>query len=229
MEAAALTESPENGLGNGPPETPPSELSTRLVSRNGALALGALLSLLMLLTLYGLIALWPAVAAATSDPPHTVVVQLLGVHWRPTEEVSLLMLVVLASALGGTLHASISFTDYVGNGRLTTSWIWWYVLRGLLGTSLAVLFYFALRGGLFSANTPTNVINPFGIAALAGLVGLFHKQATDKLRELFDTMFRTAPGKGDDQRRDSIDAGQPVVTHAERVRVPGRSNGDRGT
>jgi hypothetical protein len=139
-----------------------------------------------------------------------VTVSVLGIDWRPTEEVAMLALVVCSSALGGSLHSAISFTDYVGNRRLTASWVWWYVLRSLLGTSLAMLFYFALRGGLFGADASTDVINPFGIAALAGLVGLFHKQATDKLRELFDTMFKTAPGHGDDQRLDSIGDPRPA-------------------
>jgi hypothetical protein len=80
-----------------------------------------------------------------------------------------------------------------------------------------VLFYFALRGGLFSANTSTDNINPFGIAALAGLVGLFSKQATDKLREIFDTMFRTAPGQGDDQRADGIVNPRPQIASIDPV------------
>ena len=42
-------------------------------------------------------------------------------------------------------------------------------------------------------------------------------------------MFRTAPGNGDDQRRDSIDAARPVVTPAEPVRPGGSSNGDHET
>jgi hypothetical protein len=146
-------------------------------------------------------------------------VRLLAWRFTPTPEVALLLLVTASSALGSALHACISFTDYVGNRRLATSWVWWYLLRVLVGTSLALVFYFAVRGGLFSTTTSTDVINPFGVAALAGLVGLFNKQATDKLREVFDTMFRTGPGRGDDQRDDSIVNPLPVVAGLEPPRV----------
>lgn len=201
---------PEDRWGEGPSDAR-STSGPRPVSFRGTLALGMMLTLLLLASLYAMIAIWPAVDAATTDPPAPAPITLFGFAWQPAGEVALLMLVTFASALGGSLHAAISFTDYVGNRRLTTSWIWWYVLRVLLGTALAVLFYFALRGGLFSANTSTDNINPFGIAALAGLVGLFSKQATDKLREIFDTMFRTAPGQGDDQRADGIVNPRPQI------------------
>lgn len=204
--------------GSGRATTPAP--AARLAAGWEILLLGVFLTALVAASVYGLIAMWPAVEAATSRQPHPATVHVFGARWQPTHEVALLLLVVSASALGGALHATISFTDYVGNGRLMTSWIWWYVLRVLLGTALAVLFYFALRGGLFSANTPTNVINPFGIGALAGLVGLFHKQAADKLREMFDTMFRTAPGRGDDQRADSIENPAPVMGGVEPSSMP---------
>jgi hypothetical protein len=79
--------------------------------------------------------------------------------------------------------------------------MWWYVLRIPIGVALAFIVYFAIRGGLLSASAlSVSDINPFGLAALAALVGLFSKQATDKLEETFKTMFRTAPGTGDDAR-----------------------------
>lgn len=221
---AEQTPSPENGWGAGPPD--PGAAGTQrfaptYVSPGGRLALGIMLALLVALALYTLIAIWPAVEAATSDDTQArpATIALFGIDWRPSAEVALLMMVVGSSALGGALHAAVSFTDYVGNRRLATSWIWWYVLRVHVGTALAVLFYFALRGGLFSANSATDAINPFGIAALAGLVGLFSKQATDKLRELFDTMFRTAPGRGDDQRGDRIANPMPAIAAVEPSRV----------
>jgi hypothetical protein len=34
-------------------------------------------------------------------------------------------------------------------------------------------------------------LSPYGVAAVAGLAGLFSKQATDKLREVFETLFKT--------------------------------------
>jgi hypothetical protein len=42
---------------------------------------------------------------------------------------------------------------------------------------------------------------------------MFSKQATDKLSEVFNTLFRTAPGGGDDQRKDALDssATAPVI------------------
>jgi hypothetical protein len=58
-------------------------------------------------------------------------------------------------------------------------------------------------------------VNPYGVAALAGLAGLFSKQAMDKLRELFETLFRVAPGEGDDRRRDSLANPLPAITALE--------------
>lgn len=222
---AAQASSPENGWGAGPSD--PSAGSGQIagaaptyVSPRGCVALGILLALLVAVALYSLIVIWPAVEAATvDDPPTSTTIAFFGLDWRPRPEVALLLMVICASGLGGALHAAVSFTDYVGNRRLATSWIWWYLLRVHVGSALAVLFYFALRGGLFSATSATDAINPFGIAALAGLVGLFSKQATDKLRELFDTMFRTAPGQGDDQRGDAIDNPVPVLGGVEPTRV----------
>jgi hypothetical protein len=54
-------------------------------------------------------------------------------------------------------------------------------------------------------------LSPYGVAAMSALTGLFSKQATEQLREVFETLFRTqqkverkdavprtnAPGPGD--------------------------------
>ena len=209
----------QDRFASGPPGAGPRDDNSELLSRVGSFILGFQLIASGVISIYALIAIWPAVEAATTADSSPATVHLFGIAWQPTNEVALLLLVTIASALGASLHAVISFTDYMGNRRLARSWVWWYALRVFVGIALAVLFYFALRGGLFSASTPTDVINPFGIAALAGLVGLFSKQATDKLREIFDTMFRTAPGQGDDQRGDSIVNPRPVVGGAEPARV----------
>jgi len=40
---------------------------------------------------------------------------------------------------------------------------------------------------------------------------MFSKQATDKLQEVFDNLFRTRTGEGDDQRRDKLTGGISVT------------------
>ena len=47
----------------------------------------------------------------------------------------------------------------------------------------------------------TKALSPFGIAGLSGLVGMFSKQAIDKLREVFETLFKTTE---DDKRKDKL-------------------------
>jgi len=181
--------------------------------------LGLFLMGLGLVLLYFMIALWPAVQSAATNAHKEKAITWFGWSYSPTPDAALLILVILVSALGSYVHATVSFTDYVGNRQLARSWIWWYLLRLLVGTSLAVLFYFAIRGGFFGGSTDSTDINPYGVAALAGLVGLFSKQATDKLREIFDTAFRVAPGYGDDARGDSIVHPTPTLEASEPQRL----------
>jgi len=84
------------------------------------------------------------------------------------------------------------------------------VLRPFIGVSLALIFYFVIRGGLLSAGTTAGDVSPFGFAAVAGLVGMFSKQATDKLEEVFSDLFSTRKDSGDDQRIDKLGANRPI-------------------
>ena len=118
-------------------------------------------------------------------------------------------------ALGSLIHAATSFADFVGNRRFYSSWVVWYTVRLIVGTALALLLYFAFRGGFFSANAQSTSVNPYGIAALAGLAGLFSKQATDKLREVFETLFRVSQTGGDAQRKDDLANPIPTVSRIE--------------
>jgi hypothetical protein len=175
-----------------------------------------------------LINVWPAVeagassfatgtgtaAAAAAPRPTSLyhVTLFLGlVTVTATSSVTLLLLVILMGALGSMVHSATSFADFVGNRRFFVSWIAWYLLRPVVGALLALLLYFAVRGGFFSASSQNDSVNPYGIAALAGLAGLFSKQATDKLREVFETLFKVSSTDGDAQRRDDLDYQKPTV------------------
>jgi hypothetical protein len=121
-----------------------------------------------------------------------------------------ILIVLLTGALGSYVHATTSFVTFVGNRSLVTSWTWWYILRPFIGSSLALIFYFVIRGGLLSTGTEAANVSIFGIAAISGMVGMFSKQATDKLKELFDTLFKTKEGQGDDVRADKLGDKIPV-------------------
>lgn len=121
-------------------------------------------------------------------------------------EPKLIIIVLLCGALGSAVHAATSFATYVGNRSFVNSWAWWYFLRIPIGMGLAGILYFALRGGFFSPVSngsvhPQDIVNPFGFAAIAALAGMFSKQATDKLKEIFDNLFRTDENS---QRTDKL-------------------------
>jgi hypothetical protein len=164
---------------------------------------------------YVLLAIWDPVmtagqAAATAgqsqatgaegSPP----VVLFGVSWSASAEALYLLTVIVLGAVGSSIHALTSLATYLGNRQLRYSWTMWYLVRLPVGVSLALIFYFLLRGGLFSVGAEAADVNPFGIGAIAALAGMFSKQATDKLQETFDTLFRTAPTEGDAVRGDKV-------------------------
>lgn len=96
----------------------------------------------------------------------------------------------VTTILGYLSHASVK-KDF------DSAYVPWYVARPLMGVLLGLVFYFVVRGGLVLLMAPGGEgemqenLDPWGIAALGALVGLFSKNAIEKLREIFDTLFRT--------------------------------------
>ena len=111
------------------------------------------------------------------------------------DEVRLLLIVILAGALGSLVHTVRSVFWYVGNRLLKWSWVPKYILQPFAGSALAVIFYVVVRGGFFSPQTTFENTSPFGFAALAALVGLFSEQAVLKLKKVAETVLEPpAPG-----------------------------------
>jgi len=157
-----------------------------LMSNFGILIFGVYTILLAVAIIAGLVVIWP-------DEKQMLMQGILGPDTR------FMLVVALSGALGSYVHMATSFAEFVGNRMLMRSWLWWYILRPFIGLSWSVLVYFVLRGVMFSGTSSMASVNPFGIAAVAGLIGMFSKQATDKVREIFDAFFRTerAVGRAD--------------------------------
>jgi hypothetical protein len=117
-------------------------------------------------------------------------------RWNIADEVRLLMLVIVAGALGSLVHGLRSVYWYVGQRELVWSWIAKYLMLPFTGSVLAVLFYFVVRGGFFSPEAGFAETSPFGFAALAAMVGMFSEQAVLKLKEISETLLsKPAEGK----------------------------------
>jgi hypothetical protein len=206
---------------------------------------GTFLALATILVLYVLVAVWPAaplppVAAAatpaTTAPPAggtttatTIAVQtapnppvqLFGGNFTIEREARLFLVVALAGGLGGLVYALRSLAWYVGNRNLKYSWLLTYPLQPVVGAALATITYVVARGGLIVVTTQTSsdVVNPFGFAAIGGLVGLFSSQAAEWLKRIFEQVFTSAM-KGKDAAveitafdPDEGSEGTPVVIH----------------
>lgn len=147
---------------------------------------------------FGVYALWPReVLLTTADAltRHTVgwesSVHLFRgfIQVSVSPDVRLLLLVIFAGGLGSCVHATTTLADYLGNRRLAVNWLWWFLLRPIVGMVLAIIFYFVIRGGLISTSSTALNVNIFGITALSGLVGMFSQQAMNKLNVVFSALF----------------------------------------
>jgi IPT/TIG domain len=185
------------------PVTDPQSLGPNAATR---FFLGAYLVAGLLMLAYLLACLWPAVllTEAASTRPVTIFGREVA---KLDAELALLWAVGVLGALGGTLHAVGSFVNYIGNRTFVRSWTWFYIARGPVGFGLALLFYFALRGGIVSVSTATSsTLNPYGVGAIAALAGLFSEIATLKMREVFTALFRP-----EDDRKNPLSDAAPSV------------------
>lgn len=198
------------------PSPPDASVPLRRASPERTAALGLGLLTFALLWAYGLLSFWPPSPGAGDTR-----VDLTQVTWlwstssfTVPPDVRVLLVVLAAGGLGSFVHTATSFADFVGNERLTASWTWWYAMKPFIGMALALVFYVAFRGGFLSADVEAEKLNIYGVASLAALAGMFSKQATDKLSEVFTTMFRTRPANGDAKRQDGLNNPKPVLVAA---------------
>ena len=149
-----------------------------------------------------------ASATPTPSPSPTPTVN----NQQPVPDVpskGVLLLVILAGALGGTVHAIRSLHWYVGNRDLKRSWLSMYLLLPLNGAIIALVFHLIILGG-FAPQQPQN--NTWlGFVAIAAMVGLFSEQASLKLKDIANAFF-TKPGEGKDASSATATASAPKIT-----------------
>ena len=175
-----------------------------LVGPVGIILMSAYLILTTIFLLYGLVQFWPPSTTESASSPVTFLFWTLSI----SDEVRLIIIVAMAGALGSLVHALRSLYWYVGNRELVMSWLLMYILLPFVGATLALVFYFVIRGGFFSPEATIEQTSPFGFAGLGALVGMFSEQAVLKLKEVAETLLSppqqgrdTVPEEGESTQR----------------------------
>lgn len=154
------------------------------------------------------------------------------IHWN----MEVLRLIFGMGVLGGCIHGLNSLGDYVGNRTLQMRWLVWFGTRPLVGGLLALIVFLVISGGFgegaagiqagsgdsINANKgAADIFAPFdnlyAVAGMAGLVGMFSKQATDWLSHIFNAIFRS---DADQNRGDRVNEPVPEENPADAGKPP---------
>ncbi|MFN7925969.1 MAG: hypothetical protein U0Q16_38075 [Bryobacteraceae bacterium] len=171
-------------------------------------SLGAYLMLIFALTL-AIAQLISPLGAAGASPVNVPVFGSLS------RDMALIWIVLLSGALGAFVYSAKSFVSYLGNESFKASWTAWYLMMPGIGAGLALVFYLVFRGGFLSGVSDSSSVNPYGFAAVSAMVGMFTKQATNKLDETFSTLFRTATPPDLKDRLPEAEGSKPSTQGAQ--------------
>jgi hypothetical protein len=204
-------------------EAPVTEPSVQSESPGGSyartrdvIAVFALLLIIAAVLVIVLVQAWPAGPRIGPDGRTEITPGAKTAHfpgWSPTmaRETSLFVIVMAAGALGGIAHVLRSFYWYVGNRALRRSWLPMYLLLPLVGALFGLIVYLVVRGGLTSPAGGAADINPYGITAIAALVGQFSRETAEKFHSVFSTLLAPAPQGRDHVLTPRITAIEPVA------------------
>lgn len=112
-------------------------------------------------------------------------------------QVSESLVMMFAAGVGSTITTIMGYLLHASEKKdFDRAYTPWYFARPVMGMLLGLVFYFVLKGGLFVLTVGNSVsraeeLNLWSLSAVGALVGLFSKNAIEKLRELFNTLFKT--------------------------------------
>lgn len=177
-------------------------LGAEPVGAPGMFLTGAWLIALSIVLVIGIVQLW--LPAETPTDPECPLLRPDFLLWQIeiSQEARLIVIVALTGALGTQIRTVRSFAWYVGNRKFTQSWLPFYFLTPVVGATLALVFYFVIRAGFFSADSTSSHLSVYGFAGMAGLVGIFSDQAILRLKEVAEVVFKKPPTGADNAPQD---------------------------
>jgi hypothetical protein len=146
-----------------------------------AFVLLALLTAQILISIYMLLRLFPLAIDVQNNVKHPLEAQFFFDKRTFTPDQVYLWNVAAAGALGAAISSALVIDKYVK--RLHADALAHFFTRLLVGISLPVISYAAVRGGLMNIDAASSSdLNPYTIVASAGIVGMFTERAVKQLK-----------------------------------------------
>ncbi len=165
----------------------------------GILLTAVYLVLFSIILLVAIVQCWPASIALKSQANTILRTKFLLWTFSLSNEACLILIVVLAGALGGQVRSLRSLAWYAGNKELKKSWLLQYILSPFIGATLAIVTYLVIRGGFISAGSTMRQSSLYVYAGIASIVGIASEPVALKLKQVAESLF-TKPGKGKDAK-----------------------------
>lgn len=132
-------------------------------------------------------------------PSNHTVTYNFGVMDRKSFDVDthFIVLVLLVGSLGSLIHGIAKLSQNTQDGLVKQRDSLWYISRPFLGATLAIVVYMVFRGGLL-ITSDIQILNPYGVAALALLADISTKQVTQKLKDMLESVLPTKSQESSD-------------------------------
>jgi hypothetical protein len=113
------------------------------------------------------------------------------------------LVAMAAAGIGSAVATIVGYLKHASEQKdFDLAYVPWYFARPLMGLLLGLIFFLLLKAGLLATYpgvaTENAAVNEWGIAGISALVGLFSKPAIEKLREVFNVLFRTEAERDED-------------------------------
>jgi hypothetical protein len=135
-----------------------------------------------------------------------------GWHWLMTEDLRLVLIVLLMGPLGSSISALKSLADYLGGGKPMERPLVYYLIQPPQGFLVAFVVFVVIRAGFIGGEfTGGNSADLKKACAIVLLAGMFSDVAFLKLKDLFGTILSV---KNDDRggRIDGLKAPSRIRT-----------------
>jgi hypothetical protein len=142
--------------------------------------------------------------------------RLYGLHHWPAG-LNFLAYAVAWGCLGACVAAVRAAAKHVADGDFSLSWKWWYFSKPPLGALMGLVMLIMAKGIAGALGAKVDVMNGYGVAALAFLAGFGVERALHKLDDLAKTTFTVAAAPPAERKLAIL---QPVANQTIGADVP---------